>query len=187
MKENGFKLTKERRRYPAQRNTDADYADDIALLANAPAQAKTQLHSLERAAAVIDFHVNAHKTEYMCFNQTGDISTLNGSSLKLVDKFPYLGSSVSSTETDINTRLAKVWTAIDSLLVIWNSDLNDKKPSFFQAAGVSIMDASYTHGEKAWRQLHMNDASNIEQVIEAALHKEAAVRPPTTHHENYKS
>ena len=27
-----------------------------------------------------------HTTEYMCFNQTGDISTLNGSSLKLVEK-----------------------------------------------------------------------------------------------------
>ncbi len=37
MKENGFKLAKERsRRYPAQTITDADYADDIALLANAP-------------------------------------------------------------------------------------------------------------------------------------------------------
>ena len=35
MKENGFKLTKERsKRYPAQTITDADYADDIALLAN---------------------------------------------------------------------------------------------------------------------------------------------------------
>ena len=30
-------------------------------------------------------------------NQTGDIPTLNGSSLKLVDKFTNLGSSVSST------------------------------------------------------------------------------------------
>ena len=30
---------------------------------------------------------NEHKREYMCFNQTGDISTLGGSSLKLVDKF----------------------------------------------------------------------------------------------------
>ena len=48
MKENGFKLTKERRRrYPAQTITDADSADDIALLANAPAQAKTLLQSLE--------------------------------------------------------------------------------------------------------------------------------------------
>ena len=63
-----------------------DYANDIALLANAPAQAETLLHSLERAAAGIGLYVNAHKTEYMCFNQTGDISTLNGSSLQLVDK-----------------------------------------------------------------------------------------------------
>ena len=42
MKENGFKLTNERsRRYPAQTITDADYADDIMLLGNAPAHAET--------------------------------------------------------------------------------------------------------------------------------------------------
>ena len=98
IQENGFKLTKERsRRYPAKTITDADYADDIALLANAPAQAETLLHSLEWASARIGLHVNAHKTEYMCFNQRGDIATLNGSSLKLVDEFTYLGSSVAST------------------------------------------------------------------------------------------
>ena len=89
-KENDFKLTKERsRRYLAQTITDADYAYDIALLVNAPAQAETLLHSLERAAAGIGLHLNAHKTEYMCFNHTGNLSTLNGSSLKLVDKFTY--------------------------------------------------------------------------------------------------
>ena len=108
MKDNGFKLTKERsRRYPAQTITDAYYTNDIALPANIPTQAETQLHSLERAAAGICLHDNAHKTEYMCFNQTGDISTQNGTSLKLVHKFTYLRSSVSSTETDINTSLAK--------------------------------------------------------------------------------
>ena len=118
MKKKCFKLTKERsRRYPAQTITDADYADDIALLANAPAQAKTLLHSLERAAAGIGLHVNAHKTEHVCFNQTGDISTLNGISLKLVDKFTYQGSSVSSTETDINMRLANTRTAIGQMEV----------------------------------------------------------------------
>ena len=74
IKENGFKLTKKRsRRYPAKTITDADDADDIALLANAPAQAETLLHSLERAAADIGLHFKAHKTEYTCFNQTGDI------------------------------------------------------------------------------------------------------------------
>ena len=148
IKENSFKLTKERsRRYPTQRITDADYADDIALLANAPAQTETLLHSLERAAADIGLHVNAHKTEYMCFNQRDDISTLNVSSLKLVDKFTYLGSSVSSTEKDINTRLVKAWTAIDSLSDIWMSDLTDKiKRSFFQAVIVLIL----LYGCTAW-------------------------------------
>ena len=66
--------------------------------------------------------------------------TLDGNSLKLVDKFTYLGSSVSSTEKDIDTRLTKAWTAIDRLSIIWKSDLTDKiKRSFFQAAVVSIL------------------------------------------------
>ena len=109
-------------------------------MANTPNQAETLLHCLERAATGIILHVNAHKTEYMCFNQTGDISTLEGTPLKLVDKFTYLGSSVSSTEKDIDTRLKKAWTAIDKISIIWKSDLTDKiKYSFFQAAVVSIL------------------------------------------------
>ena len=57
-------------------------------LAYTPAPAETLLQSLERAAGCIGLHVNAE-------NQRGDISTLNGSSLKLVDKFTYIESSVS--------------------------------------------------------------------------------------------
>ena len=76
----------------------------------------------------------------MCFNQRGNISTLNSSSLKLEGKFTYLGSSVSLTETDFDTRLAKAETAIDWLLVIFKSDITDKiKRSFFQSAVVSIL------------------------------------------------
>ena len=51
IRKNGFELKKKRsRRYPTKTITDADYADDIALLANTPNQAETLLHSLERAA-----------------------------------------------------------------------------------------------------------------------------------------
>ena len=90
-------------------------------------------------------YVNALKTEYMCYNKIGDISTLDGTSLKQVDKFTYLGSSVSSTKKDIDTRLMKAWTAIDRLSIIWKSDLTDKmKRSFFQAAVVSILLYGYT-------------------------------------------
>ena len=70
MKENGFKLAKERtRRYPVQVFTDEDDADDMALLENILAQAESLLHSLEQAAGGIGIHVNAENTEYMCFNQ----------------------------------------------------------------------------------------------------------------------
>ena len=120
IRENGFELTKKRsRRYLATTITDADYTDDIAILANTPDQAETLLYSLERAATSIGLYVNAHKTEYMCYNQTGDISTLEGTPLKLVDKFTYLGSSVESTEKDIETRLTKAWIAINRLSIIW--------------------------------------------------------------------
>ena len=89
---------------------------------------------------VAGLHVNADKTKYMCFNQRGNISTLKGGPLKLVDKFIYFRSSISSTENDINMRLAKAQTAINRLSVIWKSDLTDKiKCSFFQPVVMSIL------------------------------------------------
>ena len=101
IRENGFELTKKRsRRYPAKIITDADYADTYRYW---------QIHSTKPK------HVNAHKTECMCYNQTGDISTLDGTSLKLVNN---LGSNVSSTEKDINTRLTKARRDIDRLSII---------------------------------------------------------------------
>ena len=179
--ENGFVLKKKRsRRCPAKSITDADYADDIALLANKPNQAETLLHSLERSAAGIGLHVNAHKTEYMCFNQTGDISTLDGTSLKLVDKFTYLGSSISSTEKDIDTRLTKAWTAIDRLSIIWKSNLTDKlKRSFFQATVVSIL----LYGCTTWtltKQLEKKLDGNYTRMLGAILNK-SWQQHPTRH------
>ena len=183
MKENGLTLEKARKRYPARTITDADYADDRALLAITPAQAESLLHRLERAAGGIGLHVNANQTKYMRFNQNGDIFTLNGGSLKLGNKFTSLGSSDSSTENCINTRLAKAWTAIDSLLVIWKSDLSDKtKRNFFQAAFVSILLYGCTTIEKKCsRQLHKDATNYIIQIPEATSHKTAALRPPTCH------
>ena len=172
IRENGFKLTKKRsRRYSAKTITDADYADDIAILANTPNQAKTLLHSLERAAAGIGLHVNAHKTEYMRYNQTGNISTLDGTSLKLVDKLTYLGSSVASTENDIDTRLTKAWTGIDRLSIILKSDLTDKiTRSFFQTSVLSIL----MYGCTTWtltKRLEKKLDGNYTRMLRAILNK----------------
>ena len=109
--------------------------------------------------------------EEMCFNQAGDISTLEGTSLKLVEKFTYLGSSVSSTEKDIDMRLTKAWTAINKLSIIWKSDLTNKmKSSFFQAAVVSIL----LYGCIIWtltKRLEKKLESNYTIMLRAILNK----------------
>ena len=51
----------------------------------------------------------------------------------------FLGSSVESTEKDIETRLTKAWTAIIGYRLYGNQTYTDKmKRSFFQAAVTSI-------------------------------------------------
>ena len=56
IRENGFELTKKRsRRYPTKTITNADYANDIAILVNIPNQAETLLHSLERVVMFFCF------------------------------------------------------------------------------------------------------------------------------------
>ena len=98
--------------------------------ANTPAMTE---YLLEWAAGRIGLYVNAGKTEYICFNERSDISTLDGGSLKLVDHFTYVGSSVSSTENDINMQWVKAWTAIVRLSVRCESDLSEKiKQSFLK-------------------------------------------------------
>ena len=114
---------------------------------------------------------------HMCFNQKGDISTLDGTSLKLVDIFTYLGSSVSSTEKDIDTRLTKAWTAIDRLSIIWKSNLTDKmKHRFFQAAVVSIL----LYGCTTWtltKRLEKKLDCNYTRMLRAILNKSWQQRP----------
>ena len=102
------------------------YTDDIALLTNTTTRAESLLHSLKRATGGIGLHVNADKIEYVCFNQRDDITKQNGVSLKLMNKFTYIGSSALSTETVIITPVGKAETSIDRLSVICKSVLARK-------------------------------------------------------------
>ena len=117
----------------------------------------------------------------MCYNQTGDISTLDGTPLKLVDKFTYLGSSVASTEKDIDTRLTKAWTAFNRLSIIWKSDLTDKmNRSFFQATVVSIL----LYGCTTWTLTKRPEKKldgNYTRMLRAILNKSWR-QHPTRHH-----
>ena len=52
--------------------------------------------------------------------------------LKLVDRFTYFGSHISSSESDVSLGKGKSNTAIDSLSIIWKYNIPDKiKRVFF--------------------------------------------------------
>ena len=95
----------------------------------------------------------------------------------------YLGSSVASTEKDIETRLAKAWTAINRLSITWKSDLTDKmKRSFFQAAVTSIL----LYGCTTWtltKRLEKKLDGNYTRMLRAILNK--SWRQHRTRHQLY--
>ena len=95
----------------------------------------------------------------------------------------YLGSSVASTEKDINTRLTKAWTAINRLSIIWKSDLTDKlKRSFFQAAVASIL----LYGCTTWtltKRLEKKLDGNYTRMLQAILNMSWRQHP--TRHQLY--
>ena len=64
----------------------------------------------------------------------GNIKSKNGNIIKQVENFKYLGSYIRSTENDIEIRIAKVWSALNSIHTIWKSTMCDNlKRSFFRA------------------------------------------------------
>ena len=133
--------------------------------------------------SIVFLHVFLSLSCFMCYNQTDDITTLDGTPLKLVDKFTYLGRSVSSTETDIDRRLTKTWKAINRLSIIWKSNLTDKmKRSFFQAVVVSIL----LYGCTTWtltKQLEKKLDGNYTRMLRAILNKSWRHHP--TKHQLY--
>ena len=100
-----------------------------------------------------------------------------------LQRFTYLGSSVASTEKDIDTRLTKAWTAINRLSIIWKSDLTDKmKRSFFQAAVTSIL----LYGCTTWtltKRLEKKLDGNYTWMLRAILNKSWRQHP--TRHQLY--
>ena len=124
------------------------------------------------------YNIYSHHFAYLSFLSKSfqdccrtEKSSMYGTPLKLVDKPTYLGSSVSLTEKDFDTRLTKAWTAIDRLSIIWKSNLSDKmKRSFFQAAVVSIL----LYGCTTWtltKQLEKKLDGNYTRMLRAILYK----------------
>ena len=131
MKENNLILKKAGSRgYSSETITNADYADDLALLIITTTLTKSLLHSLEKAARGIGLYVNSDKTESMCFILDSTISTLDDKSLKLVGKFKF---SVAISHLQ---KVMPTYT-IDRLSIKWNS--GKIKQKFFHYIAISVL------------------------------------------------
>ena len=61
-----------------------------------------------QVARGIDLYMNKDKTVFMYFKRERAIPILSRNSLKLVDYYKYLGSNISSSESDVNIKIEKV-------------------------------------------------------------------------------
>ena len=87
----------------------------------------------------------------------------------------YLGSNISSIESNVSISISKTWTVIDMLSIKWKSDMTDKiKQEFFQAVIMSeqlygcTTWTNETLEEKSRRELHKDAECSFEQILEVA-------------------
>ena len=145
----GFTIKPKRsRRYPAQTQTDLDFADDIALLSNEIEQAQKLLDAVQEQCRRTGLHLNSSKTKFIAINTPPEVKLVTQEEeLEKVEDFKYLGSYIMSTSQDIKVRKAKAWAALNSMSKIWTSDIaRPVKARFFFATVESVL----LYGSETW-------------------------------------
>ena len=85
--------------------TEADFADDLALLSDKIGNAEKLLRILETAAASVGLYMNTAKTKFIEVNTEKTITAQNVCDLEQVNDFNYLDSKIISSENDIQVRI----------------------------------------------------------------------------------
>ncbi|XP_059049895.1 uncharacterized protein LOC131844918 [Achroia grisella] len=129
------------------------FADDAAFVANSAAELQSMLDKFSQACSLYAMYVNTKKTVVLTQGiQEAPLISLNGTLLEVVDRFCYLGSTVSnnlSLEAEIDSRIGKAATMFGRLSTrVWyNKYLTIKtKMVVFQASILSIL----LYGAETW-------------------------------------
>ena len=167
----GYTLTKRNGSREAEvKICDLDFADDVALLTNSISDAQILLTAVEKYAAEVGLFLNPKKTEIMISTggQKPDLAaervvSADGSVIKVVDDFKYLGAWISDSKKDINVRIGQAWSAITRMHLIWRSQMElGLKRRFFSATVVSIL----LYGCETWSM-----TKNCERKLDGAYTK----------------
>ncbi|KAL5252408.1 hypothetical protein ACHWQZ_G015245 [Mnemiopsis leidyi] len=140
--EHGFTLKPaQSRRVVSETVTDAEFADDVALVTDSIEASQNLLGRLETAASSVGLSMNDEKTEFLTVNtpdEEANIKSSSGRQLKHVKDFKYLGSWIATTEKDIRTRKEKAWAACHKLMKVWKSNLRRKVYGTLPRATIKI-------------------------------------------------
>ena len=112
--------------------------------------AQALLQSLEQASNCVGLYLNESKTEDINTCTTINdhtIKTLNNATLKQVYDYKYLGSYISSSLKDFQTRKGMAWSACNDMHKIWSSQLSKEfKVKIFRATVEPIL----LYGSETW-------------------------------------
>ena len=133
------------------------FADDIDLLAGSNAELQHLTVELAKSTSRYGMEISAEKSKVMINTNNAksvDI-TLYGNNLEEVDKFVYLGSTITSdgnSDNEIRIRLAQSTSAMIRLYTIWNSKhINFKlKYNLYRSLALSLLMAA-KHGRLVWQ------------------------------------
>ena len=113
------------KRTKADKISDLEFADDIALMADSAEEAVDLMRAVKRVSSNIGLNMNESKTKYMAENvEPGYIQSVSGKYIRKAENFNYLGSMIGSTKEDIQVWKAQAWAAHHKLQKMWTSDLD---------------------------------------------------------------
>ena len=110
---------------------DLDFADDVALISSTQRHVQLKTNRVVENAERTGLRVNVGKCKVMRENaRKNEALTVNGLALEDIEKFTYLGATVSKQgggEEDIKARLGKARGAFVKLNRVWNSSSVSRK------------------------------------------------------------
>ena len=112
-------------------NTDTEhlshliFADDIVLVAKSPGELESMLTDIHLASKPVGLSMNLSKTTVMLNgNATTSTVAVDGNTIERVDRFVYLGNTVTQTGDllpDIKRRIPLVWAAFSKVADVMKS------------------------------------------------------------------
>ena len=134
---------------------DLDYADDICLLAESYEEMQHLTDQLARDAGKIGLKINCGKSEIMKNSLPGTTPiSVDGVNLKEVDRFTYLGCSITNdgdVRGEIGIRIGKAGAAFRDMNKVWSNENISLKTKI--KLYDSIITSILLYGSESWKGL----------------------------------